>query len=134
MGGDERAGGRILGRLGSAEGKGVVRMQDRLGTGIGDVWSALTDPARLARWYGEVQGDLRPGGEFRVRVLASGWAGTGRVEACEPPRRRPRSMSKTSPPTSPGVRAAMPTRGWTSFFLPIRTWRPTPVRHWLPPD
>ena len=87
MGGDERAGGRILGRLGSAEGKGVVRMQDRFDTDIGDVWSALTDPARLARWYGQVQGDLRPGGEFRVRVLASGWAGTGRVEACEPPRR-----------------------------------------------
>src|SRR6476661_189013 len=42
-------------------------------------------------------------------------------------------MSKTSPPTSPGVGAAMPARGWTSFFLPIRTWRPTPVRHRLLP-
>jgi uncharacterized protein YndB with AHSA1/START domain len=87
MSGNERAGGRILGSLGSADGKGVVRMEDRFDTDIDDVWSALTDPSRLARWYGEVEGDLRAGGEFRVRVLASGWEGTGRVEACEPPRR-----------------------------------------------
>jgi uncharacterized protein YndB with AHSA1/START domain len=33
-----------------------------------------------------VEGDLRPGGEFRAR-FTSGWEGTGRVEACEPPRR-----------------------------------------------
>ncbi len=79
--------GRILGSLGSADGQGVVRMQDRFDTGIDDVWSALTDPRRLARWYGEVEGDLRLGGEYRARVFASGWEGTGRVEACEPPRR-----------------------------------------------
>ena len=82
-----REGGRILGSLGSAEGKGIVRMEDRFDAGIDAVWSALTDPSRLARWYGEVEGDLRAGGEFRVRVLASGWEGTGRVEACEPPQR-----------------------------------------------
>jgi uncharacterized protein YndB with AHSA1/START domain len=50
------------------------------------VWSAITDPSRLARWYGEVEGDLRLGGEFRARLFASGWEGTGRVEECEPPR------------------------------------------------
>ena len=46
MSGNERAGGRILGSLGSADGKGVVRMEDRFDTDIGDVWSALTDPSR----------------------------------------------------------------------------------------
>ena len=80
-------GGRILGSLGSAEGKGIVRMEDRFDTEIDDVWSALTDPSRLARWYGEVEGDLRLGGEYRARLFASGWEGTGRVEACEPPQR-----------------------------------------------
>jgi uncharacterized protein YndB with AHSA1/START domain len=80
------AGGRILGSLRSADGKGVVRMEDRFDTGIDDLWSALTDPSRLARWYGEVEGDLRLGGEYRFRVFASGSEGTGRVEACEPPR------------------------------------------------
>ena len=82
-----RDGGRILGRLGSAEGKGVVRMEDRLDAQIDDVWAALTDPSRLGRWYGEVEGDLRLGGEYRARLFASGWEGTGRVEACEPPQR-----------------------------------------------
>ena len=87
MASNAREGGHILGRLGSAEGKGIVRMEDRFDTDIDDVWSALTDPSRLARWYGEVEGDLRLGGEYRVRLFASGWEGTGRVEACEPPQR-----------------------------------------------
>jgi len=82
-----REGGRILGSLGSDEGKGIVRMEDRFVTDIDDVWSAITDPSRLARWYGEVEGDLRLGGEYRARLFSSGWEGTGRVEACEPPRR-----------------------------------------------
>ena len=81
-----RAGGRILGTLRSADGKGVVRVEDRFDTDIDDLWSALTDPRRLARWLGDVEGDLRLGGEFRARFFASGWEGTGRVEACEPPR------------------------------------------------
>jgi uncharacterized protein YndB with AHSA1/START domain len=81
-----RAANRILGSLQSVAGKGVVRMQDRFDTGIDDLWSALTDPSRLARWLGEVEGDLRLGGEFRARFF-DGWEGTGRVEACEAPRR-----------------------------------------------
>jgi uncharacterized protein YndB with AHSA1/START domain len=80
-------GPRILGSLRSADGKGVVRMADRFEADIEDLWSALTDPGRLARWMGEVEGDLRLGGEFRARFFASGWEGSGRVEACEPPRR-----------------------------------------------
>jgi uncharacterized protein YndB with AHSA1/START domain len=82
-----RGGGRILGSLRSADGKGIVRMEDRFDTDIDDLWSALTDPQRLARWIGEVEGDLRPGGAFRAYFFTSGWEGTGRVEACEPPRR-----------------------------------------------
>jgi uncharacterized protein YndB with AHSA1/START domain len=82
-----RGSGRILGSLRSADGKGIVRMEDRYDTDIDDLWSALTDPRRLARWIGEVEGDLRLGGEFRARFFTSGWEGTGRVEACEPPQR-----------------------------------------------
>ena len=80
------AGNRIVGTLRIADGKGVVRMEDRFDTDIDDLWSALTDPGRLARWLGEFEGDLRLGGEFRARFFASGWEGTGRVEVCEPPR------------------------------------------------
>ncbi len=81
------AGNRILGSLRSADGTGVVRMEDRFDTAIDDLWSALTDPRRLVRWYGQVEGDLRLGGEFRAHVFSSGWDGPGRVEVCEPPRR-----------------------------------------------
>jgi uncharacterized protein YndB with AHSA1/START domain len=80
-------GGRILGSLRSADGKGVVRIEDRYNTDIDDLWSALTDPGRLARWYGQVAGDLRPGGQFRLYIESNDLDGTGRVEACEPPRR-----------------------------------------------
>ena len=78
---------RVLGRLRSVDGTGVARMEDRFATDIDDLWSALIAPDRLARWYGQVEGDLRLGGEFRVLVHGSGWEGTGRVEACDPPRR-----------------------------------------------
>jgi uncharacterized protein YndB with AHSA1/START domain len=78
---------RILGSLRSADGADVVRIEDRFDTDIDDLWSALTDPGRLARWYGQVEGDLRPGGEFRLYLESEGWDGIGRVEACEPPRR-----------------------------------------------
>jgi uncharacterized protein YndB with AHSA1/START domain len=46
-------GARILGSLRSADGTGVVRIEDRYDTGIDDLWSALTDPRRLARWYAQ---------------------------------------------------------------------------------
>jgi uncharacterized protein YndB with AHSA1/START domain len=92
-----RGGGRILGSLNSADGKGVVRIEDRFDTEIDDVWSALTDPLRLARWMGEVEGDLRLGGEFRARFFVSGWEGTGRVEACDPPRRLLLTMRDADP-------------------------------------
>jgi hypothetical protein len=50
----------VLGSLHSVDGEGFVRMEDRLGTGIDDLWGALSDPGRLARWYGEVEGTRRP--------------------------------------------------------------------------
>jgi hypothetical protein len=82
MTGNARPGPRILGSLRSADGAGVVRIEDRYDTDIDDLWSALTDPGRLARWYGQVEGDLRRGGQFRGHLES--WDGTGRVDACEP--------------------------------------------------
>jgi uncharacterized protein YndB with AHSA1/START domain len=86
MSGSTRTGTRLLGSLRSADGAGIVRMEDRYDTDIDDLWSALTEPRRLARWIADVEGDLRVAGEFRAR-FTSGWEGTGRVEACEPPHR-----------------------------------------------
>ena len=98
---NESAGVRTLGTLRAADGTGVVRLEDRFDTDVDDLWSALTDPSRLVRWLGEVDGDLRQGGEFRAHYFASGWEGTCRVEVCEPPRRI--LMSTTSPDEPDGV-------------------------------
>jgi uncharacterized protein YndB with AHSA1/START domain len=77
----------IEGTLHSFDGKGVVRMKSRYESDIDDLWSALTDPQRLARWYGKVDGDLRVGGEFTATVFGSGWDGRGRIDVCVPPRK-----------------------------------------------
>ena len=92
-----RAGERILGSLRSADGKGILRIEGRFDTGIDDLWLALTDPSRLARWIGEVEGDLRLGGEYSFSFFASGSEGTGRVDACEPPRRLLLTMALDEP-------------------------------------
>jgi hypothetical protein len=81
---DERVGPRILGTLRSADGKGVVRMQDRYDTDIDDLWSALTDPRRLARWLGEVEGDARLGGEFRFHFLPADRKAPGASKRASP--------------------------------------------------
>jgi uncharacterized protein YndB with AHSA1/START domain len=102
---------RILGSLRAADGSGVVRIEDHYDTGIDDLWSALTDPGRLARWYGEVEGDLRPGGEFRLRIEGSGWDGAGRVEECEPPRRLLVSTSEKTEPYDETIEATLTADG-----------------------
>jgi uncharacterized protein YndB with AHSA1/START domain len=78
---------RILGSLRSAGGHGVVRIEDHYDTDIDDLWSAITDPGRIMRWYGRVEGELRPGGQFRLYVDGADSDCVGRVEECEPPRR-----------------------------------------------
>ena len=75
-----------LASLHAVDGVGTVRLQDTYDTGIDDLWSALTDPARLSRWIAEVDGDLRPGGRVTI-TFTSGWEGAGRIEVCEAPRR-----------------------------------------------
>ena len=95
MSDNARGGVRILGSLRSNGGKGVVRIEDRYATDVKDLWSALTEPSRLARWLGEVDGDLRPGGTFRLYVAADNVENAGHVDACEPPRRLLVTMRET---------------------------------------
>ena len=63
---------------------GAVRVEDRFDTDIDDLWQACTTPERLARWIGEVSGDLRVGGTFQASWTSS-WTGSGRVDRCEAP-------------------------------------------------
>ena len=118
--------GTVVGSLRAVDGKAVVRMEDNFDTDANDLWSAVTDPQRLARWVAQVDGDLRLGGSFRA-TFTSGWEGPGRVDVCEPPRRlvvtmspgagrpdghRGRARSRWRPdPSGPGGARAAPERG-----------------------
>ena len=84
--------GTLTGSLRAADGKATVRVEDRFSTDIDDLWSAVTDPERLARWVVRVDGDLRLGGMFHAHFTSS-WDGPGRVDVCEPPRRLLVTMS-----------------------------------------
>jgi uncharacterized protein YndB with AHSA1/START domain len=77
----------VDGTLHSVNGEGVVRLKTRFESDGNEVWLALTDPQRLAHWYGKVEGDLRDGGQFTAFVTASEWDGLGMIDTCNPPRR-----------------------------------------------
>ena len=115
-----RPGPRILGSLRSADGKAIVRIEDRYDTGIDDLWSALTDPRRLDRWHGQVEGDLRPGGEFSLH-LDQWWDGTGRVEACKPPRRLRVTNRAVDEPYDEVIEATLTSDG-DQTILVIEVW------------
>lgn len=80
--------------LRSAGGTGIAVVKGRYATDPDDLWSAITEPDRLSRWYGKVEGDLRVGGRFRLFVHGTHWEGTGRVDECDPPRRLRLTMSE----------------------------------------
>jgi uncharacterized protein YndB with AHSA1/START domain len=127
---DEGASVSILASLRSAEAAGVVRVENRYDTTIEDLWEALTDPGRLARWYGEVEGDLRQGGEFRTYTAGDDIEGTGRVEACEPPRRLSVTTRETEesyqrgqgvPPYDQAIEVTLtPEAGHTMLVIEVR--------------
>lgn len=67
------------------EKRGAVRVEDVYDTDIEDLWEACTDPERLARWIGEVSGDLRVGRTVEA-TFTSTWSGALRIERCDRPR------------------------------------------------
>ena len=87
---------QILGTLREADGEGIVRMEDRFAVGVDELWSAVTDPRRLAAWWGRVEGDLRAGGAFRAHIADAGDF-TGRVDVCELPHRLRVTMRDADP-------------------------------------
>lgn len=81
-------GTRIIGSLRRLDdGKGAVAVEDFYDTDIDDLWSALTEPDRLARWIATVDGDPRLGGTVQTAFLSSGYEAPGRIDVCDAPRR-----------------------------------------------
>jgi uncharacterized protein YndB with AHSA1/START domain len=110
----------MIGTLREQDGRGVVHMEDTYATTAEDLWSALTEPSRLARWIAVVDGDIRPGGEFRAS-FTSGWDGRGRVDVCDAPNRllvttwsdddAPTVMEAVLTPLADGIHLVIEERG-----------------------
>jgi uncharacterized protein YndB with AHSA1/START domain len=49
-------------------------------TTVEDLWEAITTPARIARWFGSVEGELRLGGRYQIKGNAG-----GSITRCERP-------------------------------------------------
>lgn len=60
----------------------TVSLQRKFDADIDDVWDAITQPDRIARWFLPVTGDFHEGGTYQL----DGNAG-GEIRTCEPPHR-----------------------------------------------
>lgn len=49
-------------------------------TTVEDLWNAITNPERIARWFTPVSGELKLGGRYRLEDNAE-----GTIERCDPP-------------------------------------------------
>ncbi len=75
---------------------GAVRMEDVYDSDVEDLWSALTEPSRLARWIATVEGDLRAGGHIHI-WFTSNSGGQARIDICDPPRHLQVTMEPDTP-------------------------------------
>ena len=76
----------LLGEVRRVGDTGTVHVEDVYDTDIEDLWGAVTDPDRLARWIARVDGDLRVGGTIHAEFTSTA-EGPGRIEVCDAPHR-----------------------------------------------
>ncbi len=69
------------GNIAAGEGK-AVSLRRTYDAPIEDVWDALTNPARIGRWFLPISGDFRLGGRYQFEGNAG-----GEIRSCERPNR-----------------------------------------------
>ena len=89
----------VEGVLRREDGAPAVRFERAFRTDPADLWSAVTDPERLRRWFMPVSGDLVPGGRYVVDFGENG-VGGGTVDDCDPPHGFTASWDFEAEPTS----------------------------------
>lgn len=88
----------LLGSLRPLSGRTAVRFERTYRTTATDLWSAVTDPARVGRWLAPLSGDLQPGGGWRLDFGDDESSGT--VLRCQPPHLLEVSWDFPGEPTS----------------------------------
>jgi uncharacterized protein YndB with AHSA1/START domain len=123
------------------DGRAAIRFEESWDTDVADLWDALTDPARLSRWFAPVEGEAVVGGEVVVHFDDGDVPGM-RVLACDPGRSftvawpmaagatevhvevRPEGPSRSTLVLThrllPPDRAAGYGAGWTAYLLRLR--------------
>jgi uncharacterized protein YndB with AHSA1/START domain len=97
-----------------------------LDTDVEDLWSAVTDPERLARWMNVYTGDLRLGGTWQALLDDGSVYCTGTVTECDPPRsfvttwhaieEQPTTLRITVEPAADGARLLLRHEGVQSIY------------------
>ncbi len=97
-----------------------------LATDVDDLWSALTEPDRLARWMNVYTGGLRLGGTWQALLDDGSVYCTGTVTECDPPRsftttwhaieEQPTTLRITVEPTTDGARLLLRHEGVQSIY------------------
>lgn len=110
----------MLGEVRRDGDRGTIRVEDVYDTDIDDLWQAVTEPDRLARWVATVEGDLRVGGAIYARFTSTA-EGPGRIEVCDEPHRLLITMNPDTPEETeleallsadgPGTRLVVEQRG-----------------------
>ena len=94
--------GHPLGRLGAVvreDGAVLLRFERHYDAPAADVWSALTDPERTARWLGPWTGDPASGSVLLSMTAEEGAPGERvQVDRCEPPTRLDVTMGTADGP------------------------------------
>ncbi|WP_431801958.1 SRPBCC domain-containing protein [Microbacterium sp. bgisy203] len=88
-------------------------------TDADDLWQAITDRARLARWMADYSGDLRLGGSWEVASdddPGTSW-GRGTVTACDAPRSFTTTWHATGEDETELVVRLEPAEGGTRLVL-----------------
>ncbi len=86
----------LLGEVRREGDRGTVHVEDVYDTDIEDLWRAVTEPDRLARWLAKVEGDLRIGGDIYASFTST-WEGPIRVEVCDAPHRLLLTLAPATP-------------------------------------
>ena len=73
----------LMGVLHADTSTASVRFERHYATDVADLWSAVTEPERVARWFAPVTGDFRVGG--KVDVHFDDHDNVYEVQTCEPP-------------------------------------------------